>query len=493
MESKKKDKSYSHILKYTGVFGGVQGLNILIGVVRNKLTALLLGPNGMGLVSLFNSTINMVVSASSFGIPTSGVQDISDKYAKGQEQLRDSIKVVRSWSLVTAIIGMFLCAVFSPVLNRLTFSWGDHTLHFALLSPVVALLILVGGEMAVLKATRQLKALACVSLLVVVASLLISVPIYYIWGQSGIVAVLVLQAFVQLCFTIRYSTRYYPYRVSFRFRYLQGEMHIVKLGLAFVLSGILSSGAEFLIRTYINKVDQLDEVGLFNAGCTLAITYAGLVFSAMEADYFPRLCSFKEEGSELDNCVNRQVEVNVLLVTPFLIAMLFGLPILIPLLYDASFNGMLRMTQFATVSMLFRAIYLPIEYLPLSKGESKMFLLQEAFAVILLVSLEIVGYRWNGLTGLGIGIALAYLIETIVVIMYSRFYYAYCLSCRTLRFMLIQLAFVLVSLCVVLSGVDGVCYWGVAVVCTLVNAGVNLYFVQRETDVFDLLRAKLRR
>ena len=47
--------NYSHILKYTGLFGGVQGLNIMIGLVRNKLVALILGPEGMGLISLFNS------------------------------------------------------------------------------------------------------------------------------------------------------------------------------------------------------------------------------------------------------------------------------------------------------------------------------------------------------------------------------------------------------------------------------------------------------
>ena len=67
MEKKKKEEemdsgknSYSHILKYTGLFGGVQGLNILVGVVRNKFTAMFLGPSGMGLLALFNSTSNFL-------------------------------------------------------------------------------------------------------------------------------------------------------------------------------------------------------------------------------------------------------------------------------------------------------------------------------------------------------------------------------------------------------------------------------------------------
>ena len=44
----KADNSYGHVLKYTGIFGGVQVLNILVGLVRTKAVALLLGPAGMG-------------------------------------------------------------------------------------------------------------------------------------------------------------------------------------------------------------------------------------------------------------------------------------------------------------------------------------------------------------------------------------------------------------------------------------------------------------
>ena len=55
-----KQNSYSHILKYTGLFGGVQVLGILVGLVRNKLVALILGPMGMGLLALFSSTIKLV-------------------------------------------------------------------------------------------------------------------------------------------------------------------------------------------------------------------------------------------------------------------------------------------------------------------------------------------------------------------------------------------------------------------------------------------------
>ena len=60
MKNSPKTGGYLHILKYTGLFGGVQGLNVLIGIVRNKLVAVLLGPQGVGLISLFNTTVRFI-------------------------------------------------------------------------------------------------------------------------------------------------------------------------------------------------------------------------------------------------------------------------------------------------------------------------------------------------------------------------------------------------------------------------------------------------
>lgn len=111
--------SYSHILKYTGLFGGVQGLNMLVGVVRNKFTAMFLGPSGMGLLSLFNSTSNFLSSASNLGIPTSGVRVVSEADAgNGKDQ---AVAQVRSLCLLSAFLGALICALLGPLLNLFTF------------------------------------------------------------------------------------------------------------------------------------------------------------------------------------------------------------------------------------------------------------------------------------------------------------------------------------------------------------------------------------
>ena len=110
MKNSPKTGGYLHILKYTGLFGGVQGLNVLIGIVRNKLVAVLLGPPGcLVLFSLFNTTVRFISDSTNFGLSMSAVRNISEDYdRKDEEKLKEGITLVRSWSLLTALLGFFV-------------------------------------------------------------------------------------------------------------------------------------------------------------------------------------------------------------------------------------------------------------------------------------------------------------------------------------------------------------------------------------------------
>ena len=323
MENKEKQNGYSHIMKYTGLFGGIQMLNMLVGVVRNKMVAMILGPGGMGLLSLFNSTIKLVSESTNMGISMSGVKTISQNFDdEANDKLCESVKMIRLWSLLTALMGFVVCALFGSRINSLTFTWGDHSFHYMMLSLAVAFMAITGGETAVLKGTRQLTNLMMISFYYVLITAVISVPIYYYIGEKGIVPSLVLAAFVNTVLALYCSTKKYPYRLSFNKELLVKGSSMIRLGIALVLAGILGSGADFLIRTILNTYGYLDEVGLYNAGYMMIFVYAGIVFSAMESDYFPRLSAIRDDVEAQNKCVNQQIEVTLLLISPLLIAFL---------------------------------------------------------------------------------------------------------------------------------------------------------------------------
>lgn len=492
MEKIKKDDSYTHILKYTGIFGGVQGLNILIGIVRNKLVAMILGPEGMGLMSLFNSTIKLVSDSTNLGIAISAVREISEAYEEGnEEKIQHCVKLIRVWSLITAALGMLLCIILSPLLNKWTFNWGDHTLHFVLLSPVIALTAITGGELAILKGARQLRHLAVLSVYGVIGALVTSVPLYYVWHEQAIVPSLVIIALVQLVFTVIYSYHLFPLRLQFKRKLIGEGMGMVKLGVAFVLAGIFGSGAEFLIRSYLNNAGDLSVVGLYNAGYMMTMTYAGMVFQAMETDYYPRLSSIQGVGEGLNQVVNRQIEVSLLLVSPLLVAFIVGLPILLPLLYSGKFLPVMGMMKLTILAMYVRAVVLPIEYIALSKGDSKSYLLQELVYDVMIVAFVLLGYGIFGLVGTGVGILIAGIFGLVFDLIYCRIKYQYKLSQPVILYGMIQVP---LGLCAyVMSQVlEGFFYWATGGLFVVASLAVSIQILHSKSHLWESLTKRVK-
>lgn len=476
------DEGYSHVLKYTGIFGGVQGLNIIINLVRNKLVALLLGPDGMGLASLFNTTVSFISQSTNLGISFSAVKHISSLYEENdEEKIAHFVKVVRVWSLITALVGMAVCVLMGPLLSDYTFSWGDHTLHFILLSPAVGLLAITGGETAILKGMRRLRSLAIIQVYTVIVALFISVPLCYFFGQTAIVPVIVLLILVSMLLTIRYSCRLFPLRLNGPRGVLGEGMSMVKLGVAFVVAGVMGSGAEMLVRSYLNVTGNLDVVGLYNAGFVLTITYASMVFSSMEADYFPRLSSVCKDVSMLNLTVNRQIEVSLLVASPMLAVLIIGLPILMPLLYSSEFIPVIAMAQVAVFSMYIKSISLPISYITLAKGDSIVYMILESCYDVIFVGLIIAGYQLWGLYGTGLALSLSYLIDFVIVGGYAYFHYHYRMSSRVSYYAAIQLGLGIAVY--VVSLIDNqVFYWLLGTILCVVSMLISVIILRRHAE-----------
>lgn len=476
----KSQENYGHVLKFTGIFGGVQGLNVLVGLVRNKFVALLLGPDGMGLVSLFNTTVQLISQATHLGISVSAVRNISEYYDAGDtEKVAHCVKVVRGWCLLTALLGMLVCVVAGPFLSNTTFSWGDHTLHFVLLAPAVGMIAITGGETAILKGQRKLGALALVQIVAALASLVIAIPIYYFFWQAGIVPVIVLMAFVTMCATLRFSLRIFPLQIRGARGILGEGMGMIRLGVAFTLAGIVGSGAEMFIRSFLNVAGSLDAVGLYNAGYMITITYAGLVFAAMESDYFPRLSAVNQDVEATNLMVNKQTEVSVLTIAPLLISLIIFLPVLIPLLLSSQFLPIVAMTQVAALAMFFKAMTLPVAYITLARGLSVTYFVLESVYYVALVALIMVGYRHWGIWGTGLAITLAHLVEFLIINGYARWRYQYKQSSTVVKYFAVHLLIGL-SAYILTMTVDELAYWLLGALLIVVSLSFSLWVLNQK-------------
>ena len=488
----REEKGYDHVLKYTGIFGGVTGMVTLISLVRNKFMALLLGTGGMGLSSLMTSVQNFASQCTNLGISFGAVPKLSEYYEhQQQEQLDGYIQVIRLWSMIAAGLGLVFCIVASPFVNDLTFSWGDHTLHYAMLAVSVALMAITGGEMAILKATRKLGVIAKIQVYTAMASVVISVPLYYFFFHSGVVPAIVLTTLATMLTTIAYSYRCYPLNLHFNRSQLRQGASMIRLGVAFVLAAAIGSTTEMLIRSFLNVEGSLDDVGLYNVGYMLTITYAGMVFSAMETDYFPRLSAVSKDIAKTNETVNKQMEVSLLLLSPMLVALMAALPELVPLLFSSEFLPVVGMAQVAVLAMYFKVLSMPIAYITLARSRSLSYLFLETSYFLVLVVAVVLGFRWWGIWGTGLAIVVAHVAEFVIVGSYGYWQYGYRGTWTIFRYVAVQLSVGLVAYAVTYTA-DGWLYWITEAALTLVSTAYSIHVLRQKTHLWEALKRKFR-
>lgn len=443
--SESEDTSYDHVLKYTGIFGGVQGLKLLVSVLRTKITTMILGPVGMGMITVYNRITEFVVSCSNCGIPLNATRVMSELFEEGtQDEIRHRVEMIRTWICWTAAAAALLCIALSPLLSYLFFDheWR-HFLEIVAICPIAICLLVAEGECSILKGLRQLKRVAWIETLSAFTTLLLTVPFYYLWELRGIIIALNISTAASAGIHLYFTSKLVRYKVSPLSRSIFREgLPMIRQGIPYVLAGIANSGLGMAIPAMLLLKSTMDEVGFYGAGYSLMVGYAGMAFVALEADYYPRLSSVCHDRLRMNLTINQQIDVCVMLITPFLILYLLCMPVIIPLLYDGGFMVILDMVICAVFYMFFRAIYLPIAYTALGKGDSMLFLTMEVLYDLVFGGLMWWMYSLYGLLGAGVALSMAALYDVVSALVVYGWRY----GCRVRRSTLLLCAFQFVCL-----------------------------------------------
>ncbi len=430
-------ESYKNIFKATSLFGGVEGLSILLNIIRTKLVAILLGPAGIGLNSIYNETRELIHSTTNLGLDVSGIRGISKNYEdwlnakdeadKRQKELLidDEVSLLRSWVLILALIGTLVCMILAEPISFFTFNDYEHTWGYVLLSPVIGLSTMICGELAVLKAVRRIKMIASVSLINVVLTILTSIPLYYLFGIDGVIPAFILLYITQFIAIISFSYKVKRPTFSFKKQHLSKGFPMLLLGISFALTGMINHGAQLSIRTFINNNGGLEAVGLFNAGYTIFTTVGSVAFASLNSYYFPRLSGVINDIAVRRQTVLRQTKVTLSIIVPITILLISILGRILPLLFSHEFDSVVPMAQVAAAGLVFRAIYLPFAYIPLSAGDSKIYLLLETISATILASAVIFGYHFYGLLGAGGGMLISNMIDMCTSVFVAKIKYKF--------------------------------------------------------------------
>lgn len=395
--------NYSSIFKSTFLFSVVQVIRILVNVIKNKFVAVLLGPEGVGIMGIMQNTINLIKTGAGLGISQSAVKDVSEANGlSDKHKLSRVICVTQRVVLYTASLGFIITLIMSPYLSIWGFGDSLHTLSFVFLGIAIFFEIFVENQLAILKGARKLRSLAMASICGAVSGLIVGVPMFFFLGKEGIVPSFIATSFVIFLVTKFYVNRieYTKIKLTIKEIFLESQS-MLKMGVALMIVAFIGTIYSFIISAYLRAEGGLVIVGLYQAGATIVTSYIGVVIAAMSTDYYPRISAVNKDNLILMEEVNAQSEVGMIMCFPIVILFVFLSPLFIELLYSSEFSTALLYTDYAIIGSIITICSNCMGLILLAKQASRLFLISVITQRVICLFMFLVLYKRFGILGLG--------------------------------------------------------------------------------------------
>lgn len=402
--------AYRTILRATAIVGGASAINILIGLARNKVAAILLGPAGIGTIGLLLNLVTTVASLAGLGIAMSGVRALA---SAADDDARSHIRrVVGTLTLLLAAAGGIGIWLLREALAEYVLGNVDLAGQVGWLAPAVAFTIWSAMQIALLNGLRKLRDLAQAQVGGSLLGTVLGIIALFLWGQHGITAYVIAAPLGMVIIGLIYTARI-PRRVKTMLTTGQTrrEMHaLIQLGLPLMLGGLAMPLGLLLIRTILGAQLGPAALGQFTAAWTLSATYVGFVLTAMGTDYFPRLSAAIYDHAVARKLVNDQAEIALLLALPVMLSMQTTAPWLIRMLYSDAFTPAVAILHWQIAGDVLKIASWPLAFVVLAQGRGKLFWGIEVLFMSAMAGTVWLLVNWIGLVSAGVAYFIAYTI-----------------------------------------------------------------------------------
>lgn len=468
--------SYRRILKTSSIIGGSSVINILIGLVRTKVLAVLLGPMGIGLVGLYSGLVTTAATVASMGVGTVGTRQVAEAAAREDAHALAAVRRAMFWgSMLLAVAGALTVWTLRDVLAVRVLGGADHAGAVGWLSLGVALSVAGASQGALIQGMRRIGDMARLNIYGSLLGTLFGIALIWQWGSSGLWAFVLISPFISFVLGHIYVARLPRITVT---KVTMDEMIaqwkvLLRLGVPFMGAGLAATLVQLWIRVTVNNELDLEAVGHFQAAWSISMQYIGFVLGAMGADYYPRLTGVINDREAATRLVNEQTEIALLLSAPVFVAMLGLAPWVIHLLYSTEFSHAVGILRWQIMGDVLKVASWPLGFVILAAGAGKTFFWTETSSLLLMggmisALISDVGLQITGMAFLGMYVFYLPLV--------------YCLARRRIQFAwtahVTKLLAVTFSLCVLVAVLSAQIRWG-AMIALALSAIFFLYTLGR--------------
>lgn len=413
--------SYREIFRSSVVLGSARVVNMIMGMLRTKVLAVVLGPAGTGLLGIYDGITSMIGSVADLGVSRSGVREIARSRGAGDPD--GTARTVLTINRVVAVLGVLaagLTAVCAGPISRLTFGSADRAPAVAMLAGCVLLTVLAAAQVAKIQGMGRIAELARVNLVGAALGFGATVALVLTLRDDAIVPVLLAGSAGALLAAWFYGRRVRLPQVRFSWRQSVRDVRpMVRLGLAIMNGSLLSTLVAYVARVLVARDLGTEAVGLYLCAFVLAGKFVTIIIDAMWTDFYPRAAAARDDH-DLNRLVNQQTEIALLLAMPGLLATLLFAPWMVRLFYSAEFAAAAPLMRLFTLGYLFAVICGPLRIVQLVKNRSLLHAAAETWSSGLHCLLIYLGLRGWGLTGCAVAYIVHYSLQTALSLAIAR-------------------------------------------------------------------------
>ena len=412
--------SHRDVLRSSVLIGGSSFINMLIGMLRVKALAVLLGPPGIGLMGFYQNIMNMGALLASCGVETSGVRQIATSSSE-IEMLSIVRRAILLGSLILGTSGMVILWLLRDTISSLVFGDTAHTGSVAWLGVGVLLTVIAGAHTALLQGLRRVGDLAKISIFSAATAAIAGVFAVFISGENGVLWFVIATPTANLILARYYAVQLpHKYTVTELAAVKGTWIALLKFGIPLMTAGLLTLITQLIVRSVVLRDLGLEASGHFHAAWTISMTYVAFALNAMAMDYYPRLTAAITDKAKARAIVNEQAEMALLLTGPLLIAMITFAPWMIHLLYSEEFRPASEILKWQVLGDILKISITPCVYIFLANGNGGIAIGIQSVWCAAYLGTVVLGIDEYGLAITGVSFLLAYVVYYIVVIFLTR-------------------------------------------------------------------------
>ena len=369
------------------IIGTSQVINILISIVRIKVLAILLGPSGVGLLSVYNSLLEVVEKTAGLGMESSGLREIATS-RDDEARLSKVRHVLFAAYLIQGKLAMIAVWLLRERITIWLFGEATHTTEVGLIGIAILIGLLSYAQTTLLQGLRKISDLGRVTVFSNFVGTLAGLAALWLQGENSLIWFILVQPLATVLIALHY-TRHLPIPAAVRlslFETWNVWKPMAKLGVAFMLGGLATVATLLIIRTHITQELGLDAAGHFAAAWGITMTYVAFILVAMKGEYYPRLTEVINDKVAAVQLMNDQAQLGLAISGPVFLLLIGLAPWVITFIYSAKFEPAVPLLQWLMVGNVFKFVGSVLGFSIVAAGRAKTFLFVElSFNIVFLV------------------------------------------------------------------------------------------------------------